>query len=108
MDPRDAETAKWLGNVIDAGESSHYLPASNLTHDQVTATSAAAIASEGKAGNAVKASQTTIIARNAAVEATNEGQVAPPIIGQSRSKSSGLVASGGLHPSSSSGSRLIL
>lgn len=93
MDPRDAETAKWLGNVIDAGESSHYLPASNLTHDQVTATSAAAIASEGKTGTVVVKSQTTI-ARVAAVEATNDVQLAAPIVGQSRSKSSNLVASG--------------
>lgn len=74
MDPRDRETAKWLGQVIAAGDdspvsSTKYLPTSNLTTDQATASTAAALASEGRPVIQASGTQTSI-ARVAAVGAT--------------------------------------
>lgn len=74
MDPRDRETAKWLGQVIAAGDdspesSTKFLPTSNLTTDQATASTAAALASEGRPVIQASGTQTSI-ARVAAVGAT--------------------------------------
>lgn len=82
MDPRDAETAKWLGEVIDAGDSpassTNFLPAASITHSQVTATSAATIASEAKPIRTTTQSQSAA-ARVAAIGATRKESTGTPV-----------------------------
>lgn len=95
MDPRDAETAKWLGGVIDAGDSpassTAFLPTSTLSKDQVTATSAAAVASQ--ANTRAVTSDGNYASRAAASGATSDEQLAPPIIGATTAKPAAVVAS---------------
>lgn len=79
MDPRDEETARWVGQVMAAGgkngRTSH-LPSSALTANQVTATSAAVLASEARPTSRSPA------VRDAKRE-TSSDVLAPPIIGDS-------------------------
>lgn len=97
MDPRDVETAKWLGGVIDAGDSpassTAFLPTSSVSQNQTTATSAAAIASEGRT-RAVASSGPNAVIRSAAVGASTDSLVAPPIVGEVRTRPATMIASG--------------
>lgn len=97
MDPRDVETAKWLGGVIDAGDSSAsstaFLPTAALTQNQVTATSAAAKASEGQARTATN-NGSAALARAAATGTSSDSLIAPPIVGETRARPATMVTSG--------------